>query len=773
MRDMFTSVVYGCFATAVLLLALLPLQQSMSLELQGYVVRYGLERGVEELRPHGFVDTAYSGYATVWTTSAAVERLRDMGFTVYRPRVLRPLLDLSTVDIGVNVLNNVTGVNAESVDGRGVLIAVVDTGVDLSHPAFKTSEGRNRILYVWDQTINGKPPKGFSYGYECGPDEIQQETCPERDFVGHGTIVASIAAGGVGGGWRLRGVAPGAELIVVKSGGPACGGSRWFFDEKGLIDGISYAVEKARSLGRRLVVVLSLGTNLGGHDGGEPLEKMLEAWAEEGVVFAVAAGNSGDEARHATGFLAPGQRTTLSWKIPGETKQAGLSLTIPHTMEVNLRLITPENKTVRIAFNRSVSVGSLQVEASLELREKIRAITLDLSDEADLSGLWSLEMEAVNTAGEWHGWVESDTCSDDSEFFLAGLGYSIQESHTVTIPGTARNVLTVGAYTTRTKWVAGGSEWGVAGTVGELESYSGRGPTVDNRTKPEITAPGGVIFAAGPSNLPRQAFSPSELVRVSRGTSMAAPHAAGAAALILQLAPELTARQVIELMKNNARQDRFTGPIGFNGSNKWGWGKLNADIAYVAELFFTGRYAEARPSVNFGGKTYDASGGAIKLAALKGFDYNITPMIYGGSDYTRYTVEPKSLVVTAAVKKAFFSIEAIHRLQLIYENGSLFDELWVKEGSTVYLNTLLTGRGLTGYDVQYVLDDGTRVGDVLYVSKPTTVKLLLKPKQTYQPSGAVLVAVSVAAFLSAALVFAALRFRRGTTSQGIRRQALR
>jgi hypothetical protein len=209
------------------------------------------------------------------------------GHGVYslQTKSIEALLDLSTVDIGVNLLNNVTGVNAESVDGRGVLIAVVDTGVDLSHPAFKTPEGRNRILYVWDQTINGKPPKGFSYGYECGPDEIQQETCPERDFVGHGTIVASIAAGGVGGGWRLRGVAPGAELIVVKSGGPACGGSRWFFDEKGLIDGISYAVEKARSLGRRLVVVLSLGTNLGGHDGGEPLERMLEGWAEEGVVF--------------------------------------------------------------------------------------------------------------------------------------------------------------------------------------------------------------------------------------------------------------------------------------------------------------------------------------------------------------------------------------------------------------------------------------------------------------------------------------------------------
>ncbi len=773
MKYTFTPVVYGCLAAAVLLTAFLPLQQNRSQELQGYVVKYGLELDVEELRPHGFVDTATGGYATVRTTPTAVERLRDMGYAVYRPKVFRPLLDLSTVDIGVNVLNNVTGVNAESVDGRGVLIAVVDTGVDLSHPAFKTPEGGNRVLYVWDQTINGKPPKGFSYGYECGPQEIRQGTCPQRDTVGHGTIVASIAAGGVGGGWRLRGVAPGAELIVVKSGGPACGGSRWFFDEKGLIDGISYAVEKARSLGRRLVVVLSLGTDLGGHDGGEPLERMLEAWAGEGVVFAVAAGNSGDESRHATGFLAPGQRTTLSWKIPGETKQAGLSLTIPTTMDVNLRLITPGDTAVKIMFNRTVNEGSLQVEASLDVRETIRAVTLDLIDEAGLSGLWSLEMEAVNTAGEWHAWVESDSCSDDSEFFLAGLGYRIQQSHTVTIPGTARNVLTVGAYATRTNWRAGGSEWGVAGSVGELESYSGRGPTVDNRTKPEITAPGGVIFAAGPSNLPRQAFSPSELVRVSRGTSMAAPHAAGVAALILQLAPELTPRQVIELMIKNARQDSFTGPIGFNGSNKWGWGKLNADIAYVAELFFTGRHAEARPSVYFEGAVYDASGGAIKLAALKGLDYNITPMIYRGNEYTRYAVEPKSLVVTAAVNKALFSIEAVHRLQLVYENGSLYDELWVKEGSTINLSTLLPAGSLTAYDVQYVLDDGTRVGEILHVSKPATVKLLLKPKQSLQPSISVLVAVFVAAFLSAALVFAVLRFRRGIPSQDIRRQALR
>jgi subtilisin family serine protease len=167
--------------------------------------------------------------------------------------------------------------------------------------------------------------KGLVTDTNAAPMKYSRRLARKEIFVGHGTIVASIAAGGVGGGWRLRGVAPGAELIVVKSGGPACGGSRWFFDEKGLIDGISYAVEKARSLGRRLVVVLSLGTNLGGHDGGEPLERMLEAWAEEGVVFAVAAGNSGDEARHATGFLAPGQRNNPIMEDSGGDK-AGRTL---------------------------------------------------------------------------------------------------------------------------------------------------------------------------------------------------------------------------------------------------------------------------------------------------------------------------------------------------------------------------------------------------------------------------------------------------------------
>lgn len=767
------SMVYACLTTVALLAALLPLQHSNAQEMKGYIVEYGSKLDVSRLRSQGFVDTAYAGYATIKTTPAAVEKLRELGLAVYRPRIFRPMLDLSTVDIGVDLVGNVTGVNAEALDGRGILIAVVDTGVDLDHPAFKTPEGRSRILYVWDQTLNGKPPKGFSYGYECGPEEVQRGGCPEKDLVGHGTIVASIAAGGVVGEWRLRGVAPGAELIVVKSGGPACGGSRWFFDEKGLIDGIAYAVEKARSIGRRLVVVLSLGTNLGGHDGGEPLEKMLEAWAEQGVIFAVAAGNSGDEARHATGFLYPGQKTSLAWRIPRETKQAGLVLTVPHTMEVKLRLVTPAEKTMEITFNKTVKTESLEVETTHEVREKISVVSLSLSHEADLYGVWGLEMEAVNTAGVWHGWVESDTCSDDSEVFLAGLGYSIEQSHTVTIPGTARNVLTVGAYATRTRWKAGGSEWGVGGNVGELESYSGRGPTVDNRTKPEITAPGGVIFGAGPGNLPKQAFSPSELVRVGRGTSMATPHAAGVAALILQLAPELTAHQVIELVKNNARRDEFTGPIAVGGSSKWGWGKLNADIAYVVELVFKGRAAEARPYIDFGGKTFDGSSGVIRLAALRGLHYNITPRIEGGNESTQYEIEPKTLVLTAPLDKALFSIEVKHRLRMLYENGSLLEELWVKEGGTVNLDTLMAGRGLEGYEVWYLLDDGTSINGVISVSGPTNVKLLLRPMQAKQPSIAVLVAASVAAFLSAALVIAALKFRHAIPYRDNRRQAPR
>ncbi|MCS6785333.1 MAG: S8 family serine peptidase, partial [Candidatus Caldarchaeum sp.] len=363
-----------------------------------------------------------------------------------------PMLDVSTAEIGVPEISLLSGVNAESVDGRGVLIAIIDTGVDYSHPAFKSPNGTSRILYIWDQTIDGKPPAQFGYGYECDGGEIRLGTCPQRDTVGHGTVVASIAAGSAYGGWSLRGVAPGAELVVVKSGGPACGGRRWFFDEKQLLDGIAYAVQKSTELNRRLVVVLALGTDIGAHDGSAPLEKALDKWAEQGIFFVVAAGNSANDSRHAEGMLVPETPVTLRWTVPSETTSVSISFVTHHRNRFNVGISTPTGTKIDIPFNGSKTAEGVTAGLSETKTGALREVLVDVSADLLEPGLWSLVIRPVEVAdGKWHAWIQSDTCDDESESFVPSLEYQITPASTVTIPGTAKKVLTVGAYTTKNR----------------------------------------------------------------------------------------------------------------------------------------------------------------------------------------------------------------------------------------------------------------------------------------------------------------------------------
>ncbi len=674
------------------------------------------------------LDAEVEDLATARISPYYVWLLRKVGAEVYRPRILRPMLDLSTLDIGVNIVANITGVNVERIDGRGVLVALVDTGVDYTHPAFKSQDGGNRILYIWDQTLDGRHPEGFGYGHECLPDEVADGSCPQQDTVGHGTIVASIVAGGVYGEWRLRGVAPGAELIVVKSGRPVCNGERWLFDEKGLIDGISYAVDKARLLGRRLIVVLSLGTSIGGHDGSSPLERALDRWADEGVVFVVAAGNSASDGRHVTGVLTRGRNTTLQWIVPPETSKAVISLIFGREDNVTLYITTPKNTTATVSFNKISNVDGFSVEASLWRRDDVKEALIEISDGENMPGLWRMVISAMDVgSGIWHAWIETDTCSNERESFLAGLDYTISPSSTVTIPGTARKVLTVGAYTTRTRWQAGGNTWSVGGVVGDLEYYSGRGPTIDGRTKPDLTAPGGVIIAARSKDTDRQPYSPNSLAAVSRGTSLSAPHAAGVAALVLQLAPHLSVEEVFEVLKSNAKVDDYTGAIPSTGSNSWGWGKLNAEIAYAVNITVVGKVEEAKPTVNINGAKlvtlYQKTSFNVVLA--KNIPYNIT-LSLSQADGVIFQAIPSSYTPTYTQPKVLFNVYAVYRLRILHPNGLLLKEWWGREDSLISLGGLLENTGLEDVIKGYRLDNGREYfGRELTLSRPMDIVLIL------------------------------------------------
>ena len=172
--------------------------------------------------------------------------------------------------------------------GKGILVGVVDSGVDFFHPDFRNEDGSSRILRLWDQSVNGNPPNGYTKGTEYTKEEIDEalvlgETegrrlialhieeapvarplIPSGDFSGHGTAVLGIAAGnGRASDGVNRGVAYESEILVVKMGNA---GTNSFPRTTELMEGIDYLVRQAAALGKPIAINISFGNNYGSHE---------------------------------------------------------------------------------------------------------------------------------------------------------------------------------------------------------------------------------------------------------------------------------------------------------------------------------------------------------------------------------------------------------------------------------------------------------------------------------------------------------------------------
>lgn len=159
--------------------------------------------------------------------------------------------------------------------GKGILIGIVDSGIEYGNMDFRNEDGTTRIRFLWDQTIEGNPPKGYQIGTEYSkeqidealsqPEKIQQiQMVPSRDTSGHGTAVAGVAAGnGRNSGGRYRGVAPDCELIIVKLGNP---GGIGFPRTAELMQAVDYIVRKAENLNMPVSVNISFGNTYGSHE---------------------------------------------------------------------------------------------------------------------------------------------------------------------------------------------------------------------------------------------------------------------------------------------------------------------------------------------------------------------------------------------------------------------------------------------------------------------------------------------------------------------------
>lgn len=524
------------------------------------------------------------------------------------PGRFRPRLDVAGPLAGAPQARQRYGLS-----GQGVLVAVIDTGLDWSHPDFIDPAGRTRVAWLLDQ---GRPPAGLypeleaiGQGAVFAARDLQQVIDGQGgpavgagfDPIGHGTHVAGIAAGDDP---VYTGVAPRASLVVVK----AIDADLTGFAEDRLLAGLAFVRQVAIDEGRPVALNLSLGTQLGAHDGSEPIELALEALAtglNPPCAVAVAAGNEGQLDLHARGALrADGHRlgfeVVLAQTDPPAVDRPArvvIDVWVDGPGRVDLSVLTPSgwrsDPVGQLSGTFSETTWSPDGQIGLTAAplphpiNGLHRLTVELLGRAGQplsTGTWILEMSGqANRVDAWIG--EWDLLGGPTPRFASW----IDPGELVGPPATARSVFAVGASIARTRWAgADGAEHQLAGQItGQLADFSVRGPTRDGRLKPELAAPGQVVAAALSADAdPRSPASifyaggslrkvlPDGLHAVASGTSMAAPFATGLLALAFELEPQATGEQLHARLLVRTTVDEQTGQMLFEPG--WGFGKLDA-----------------------------------------------------------------------------------------------------------------------------------------------------------------------------------------------------
>lgn len=399
-----------------------------------------------------------------------------------------------------------------SLTGRGVFVAVIDTGIDIFHPDFIDENGNTKIYELWDQTLKGNPPEPFLTGNLYTKEEINEtlhsqntgQKVLSRDTSGHGTHVASICAG-------RNGVAPEAELIVVKLGDIR---EKGFPRTTQLMTALQYVIDTASQAGRPVAVNISYGHNYGDHRGNSLFERFVSQIAQQWkCAICIGTGNEGNSGRHKQGVLMEKEQD-IAFDIAPFEQNLNLQIWKDFVDELRIRLISPSGTTYEVADQQGkfqYSYGDTNVlgyngyPTPYNVRQEIYFSFIPQEGDYIESGQWNLTLIPQNIKnGEYQMWLPISAGSNQQTRFLEP-----DKVFTLTIPSTARNVIAVGAYDVRYLSYA---------------DFSGRGDEKFCVDKPDLVAPGVGILAAAPGG--------GESVRT--GTSMATPFVTGSSALLME-----------------------------------------------------------------------------------------------------------------------------------------------------------------------------------------------------------------------------------------------
>lgn len=476
--------------------------------------------------------------------------------------------------------------------GKGVIIAVVDSGLDFRHPDFTTTDAGgkivSRVLHLWDTTssdfdargLGGKAPisypNGASVGTVYSKDQLTAELRASKakigdtDANGHGTSCAGIATGNgrAYGDKRYCGVAPEADIIGVRVGGSSGRG----LENTYLIGAICAWIDSVAG-GKPCVVSCSFGGQYGGRDGAQVVERQLDArFAPEvrGRSLCIAAGNDGEEALHAEARLGSStSRGRLEWEVP-----AGIEA------YVSIYFSGGQLKDLRW---KSVGKGMLN---SLQLTGGQHGLTKQAYVEVS-SGGGSFAIELYTASGEtWtsDAYISGARGEERARFVGAGAVPGKQ----IGTPATCRQAITVGSYDFNDQLEMGGKLYTYGNpargvqplTIGAVSGYSNPGPLrIGDVVKPDIVAPGQFHTACRPTQMwaNKEGFvETSGKYCYADGTSSATPYVAGLIALMLQKEPSLTVEEIRSRLRKAASKDAYTGDVP---NPKWGHGKLDLKAA--------------------------------------------------------------------------------------------------------------------------------------------------------------------------------------------------